>query len=272
MTQVSNHMGQQPTSASCNCGLTAWAEQNIFIRQLCRSGLKITEYHNCIKLVTVSRHRMRHSICIVFLFLAKASIGQIRVKNTDVVNSDSAIVFRDVINHVKVEGIKDFTHHQVAIEGGMLSLAGGNELLVIGIKSDTVTFHVFTVAGKTKKEVYSAVFRAQNAGEPSVQLKEEYDQTFSNGQTVNRTSLEVVMSNSNYGGNWEVAHFEISLQDPTGNIVLPPTFVSGKYLGKTIYDRVEALPSGGKILFSQVILTYAGAGYHKYKDFALRKK
>ena len=215
---------------------------------------------------------MRYSICIVFLFLAKVSIAQIRVKNIDVLNSDSAIVFRDVINHFKVEGIKDFTRHQVAIDGGMLSLVGANELLIRDIKSDKVTIHVFALTGKAKKEVYNCVFQVQDAGEPSVQLKEEYDQTFSNGQTINQTSLQVVMSNQNYGGNWEVAHFEISLQDPAGNIVLSPTFVSGKYLGKTIYDKVEALPSGGKILFSQVILTYNGGGYHKYKDFALRKK
>jgi hypothetical protein len=219
-----------------------------------------------------SRHFMRHFIFIVFLFLAKFSIGQIRVNNTDVKNADSAIIFSDVINHFRVEGIKDFRNHQVTIEGGMLSLVGANEFLVRDVKKDKVTIHVFALAGKTKKEVYNGVFQVQDAGEPSVQLKEEYDQTYSNGQTLNRTHLEVVMSNPNYSGNWEVAHFEISLQDPAGNIVLPPTFVSGKYLGKTIYDKVEALTSGGKILFSQVILTYTDGGYHKYRDFVLRKK
>jgi hypothetical protein len=215
--------------------------------------------------------QMRLSLCIFFLFLAKLGLCQVDIKNTDLLHDDSAIVFRDVINHFKIEGIKDFKHHQVVIDGGMLSLIGENRFLVTSVKSNEVKIHVF-LSGKTSKEICTRVFHVEDAGEPTVQLQEKYDQTLSNGQVINQTSLEVSFVNPNYTGIWQVAHFEISLRDPAGNRVLSPSFVSGKYLGKVIYDKINELQRGGTILFSQVILTYPDGGYHQYKDFSLRKK
>jgi len=199
------------------------------------------------------------------------SKSQISIKNTDVLN-DSAIVFRDVINHFTVEGVKNFIDYHVTIHGGMISLIGGNKFIARDFKANEIKIQIYSPSGKPSKKIYTRLFRVEEAGHPSVQLMEEPDKIFSNGDTVNQTRLEVFLSNPNYKGDWEVAHFEISLRDSSGTTVLPTTFVSGKYLGKPIYDKIIALSAGSKILFTQVILSYPYGGYRKYDDFTLTRK
>ena len=213
---------------------------------------------------------MKDVFLLVFLIISQFCSAQIRVRNADVYEGDSNILFRDVINHITIDGIEDFTQYRVIIEGGMLRIVGENKVLVSNLNNDRATISVLNVSNG--KEVYSAKFIVQDAGEPLVYLEEEHDETFSNKQTINRSRLEVKLPNPNYGGSYEVAHFEIGLIDSLGNLVMAPTFISGKYLGKSIYEQINSLPTGGRIYFSQVILTYANGGYRKYKDFVLQKK
>jgi hypothetical protein len=215
---------------------------------------------------------MRLSIAIALLVLTLSSFAQTKILNTDLTESDSPIIFKDVINHISVEGIKVSPYYIFTIQGAMLSLRGSNKFVVSHVSRDSVTINVFKAEKSKQIKIYSKLFRAQTAGAPSVVLDEEYDDSSSNGQILNQTRLEVKIPNPNYDGDYQVAHFEISLKDAAGNIVLPPTFISGKYLGKVIYDKIVSLPSGGKILFTQIILTYSDGGYMQYKDFVLEIK
>ena len=115
-------------------------------------------------------------------------------------------------------------------------------------------------------------FLVQDAGKPVLTLVEHYDDTLTSGQIINKTRLAVKLPNPNYTGDYRVAHFEISLQDPSGRVILDPTFVSGNIPGKTIYEKIDKLEPDSKILFTQVILTYPDGGYHKYKEIVLQKK
>jgi hypothetical protein len=215
---------------------------------------------------------MKLGILLASLILMQSAFAQVRILNTDLTETDSPIIFRDVMNHISVEGIKVSPYYLFTIQGAMLSLRGTNKFVVSHVSRDSVRINVFK-AEKTKQvKIGSKVFRVQIAGEPSVVLDEEYDDSVSNGQILNQSRLEVKLPNPNYSGDYQVAHFEISLKDPAGNAVLPLTFVSGKYLGKAIYDKITSLPSGSKINFTHVILTYSDGGYMQYKDFVLERK
>ncbi len=215
---------------------------------------------------------MKLIIVLSFLIITKFGTAQIRVTNTDLASTDSQILFRDLKNHITIEGVKDFTQHAVTIDGGMLSLNGSNKILVSNLSKDEVKITVAKRGTNYTRKIHTARFKAQEAGEPAVVLEEEYDDSLSNGQILNRTSLIVKLPNHNYGGDYQVAHFEISLIDSVGKLVLSPTFVSGKFLGKYLYDKVNSLPPGGKIYFTQVVLSYSDGGYKKYKDFTLLRK
>ena len=212
------------------------------------------------------------AILLIILLSGKFCFAQINVKNTDLLDPDSSVLFKDMVNHITIEGIKDFTQHQVTIEGGLLTYIGGNTALVTGLSGDKATVIVYRKIKNNRKEIHSAQFKVQDAGIPVVELVEKKDKSFSNGQIINETSLVVKMSNKNYDGDVAVAHFEMSLVDSSGNIIMPSTFISGKYLHKSNYDKILSLASGGKIYFTQVILTYPNGGYMKYKDFAVQKK
>ena len=210
-------------------------------------------------------------IILLIAFLSFSNIGfcQLRIVNVDNIDNGSNILFKDLINHVSIEGMTDFRHHIVTVKGGASTLIGGNNMLVKNLLGNTATITVSGFSKTGKKETTSTIFTIETAGEPSVELKEENDESFSNGQVLNRSRLEVTLPNSNYNGNYEVAHFEISLSDSLGNSILPLTFVSEKYLGKDINDKILSLSKGGKILFTHVILTYKDGGYKEYKDFSL---
>lgn len=215
---------------------------------------------------------MRLTFLFISFLFSVAAYSQIRIRNTDLQNPDSAILFRDLENHIEITGIKDMAQYQVSWVGAYMTFIGQRKLLVNNISRDTVTVKVnYMGKGKTVL-VYTRKFLVQDAGSPTVVLDEKENETFSNGQILNRTSLEVKLPNANYGGDWSVAHFEISLFDPAGRQLLPPTFVSGKFLGRELYDQVRSLPAGSVIKFTQVILTYANGVYQQYKEFVLKWK
>lgn len=214
---------------------------------------------------------MRITLLFLSFLFSVAAYSQIRVRNMDLANPDSAILFRDLRNHIEISGIKDMTQYQISWVGAYMTYIGERKLLVSNISKDTVTIKV-NYMGKGKSVlVYTRKFLVQDAGSPTVVLNEKENETFSNGQIWNGTTLEVQVPNANYGGGWTVAHFEISLYDPSGRQLLPPTFVSGKFLGRELYDQVRSLPAGSAIRFTQVILTYADGGYQQYKDFVLKR-
>lgn len=214
---------------------------------------------------------MRITLLFLSFLFSVAAYSQIRVRNIDLANPDSAILFRDLRNHIEISGIKDMTQYQISWVGAYMTYIGQRELLVSNISKDTVTVKV-NYMGKGKSVlVYTRKFLVQDAGSPTVVLNEKENETFSNGQIWNGTTLEVQLPNANYGGDWTVAHFEISLYDPAGRQLMPPTFVSGKFLGRELYDQVRSLPAGSPIRFTQVILTYADGGYQQYKDFELER-
>lgn len=214
---------------------------------------------------------MRITLLFLYFLFSVPAYSQIRVRNMDLKNPDSAILFRDLRNHIEISSIKDMTQYQISWVGAFMTYIGQRELLVSNISKDTVTVNV-NYMGKGKSVlVYTRKFLVQDAGSPTVVLNEKENETFSNGQIWNGTTLEVQVPNANYGGDWTVAHFEISLYDPAGRQLLPPTFVSGKFLGRELYDQVRSLPAGSDIKFTQVILTYADGGYQQYSDFVLER-
>lgn len=215
---------------------------------------------------------MRVILVLVFFLFSAAADSQIRVRNTDLKNLDSSILFRDLKNHIEVTGIKDMSQYLVFWHGAYVAYIGDRKQLVTSISKDTVTLKVNFMGKGKSVVVYSRKFLVQDAGSPTVVLNEKENDTISNGQILNRTSLEVKVPNANYGGDLNVAHFEISLYDATGREILPPIFVSGKYLSREIYDQVKSLPGGSSIKFTQVVLTYTDGGYQQYKDFVLKRK
>ncbi|MDB5252964.1 MAG: hypothetical protein JWP27_2133 [Flaviaesturariibacter sp.] len=210
---------------------------------------------------------------ILTLLFCLSSFGQIRIQNVDLKNRDSSILFRDMVNHIELSGLPDPAKVGIWIQGGMVSYIGKGKYLAMRLTGEEAVISLFAQKKSGAKTVLtSRRFFVQTAGEPSVTLDEEFTDTVSNGQELNRTRLEVKLPNPNYGGQYQVAHFEICLIDPMKNIVLPPTFISGEYLGKEIDDKIQALPVDGIIRFTQVVLTYPDGGFHKYKDFSLRRK
>lgn len=216
-------------------------------------------------------YMMRVILVLVSFLFSVAADSQIRVRNMDLKNPDSAVLFRDLMNNIEISGIKNMSQYLVYWDGAYIAYTGERKQLVTRISKDTVTVKV-NYMGKGKSVlVYTRKFLVQDAGSPTVVLDEKQNDTLSNGQIWNGTSLEVKVPNANYGGNWGVAHFEISMYDSTGREILPPTFVSGKYLGREKYDQVKSLPGGSSIRFTQVVLTYTNGGYQQYKDFVLKR-
>ena len=112
--------------------------------------------------------------------------------------------------------------------------------------------------------INTRIFRVEKTGKPAVTFQKEEDRTLSNGQSVNYSHLEVGLPNKNFSNSWEVVHFEISLLKKDGTVVMPATFISGKYPGKEIMDRLIQTGKGGKILFEQVVIKYKDGPYVKY--------
>lgn len=215
---------------------------------------------------------MRATFTLLFLALTLISPGQFKARNVDASSGDSSVIFRDIINHITIEGIKDLSRYGVSMDGAVFTYLGFNRFLIKKVISDTVKINVFRGALKKQKIVYSQKFIVEEAGVPSVILKEESDETFSSGQIFNRTRLQVRIPNPHYTGECKVAHFEISVRDSQDKLVMPVTFISGNYLGKSIYNKINSLTSGAKMYFTQVILTYPDGDYEKYEDFILEKK
>ena len=49
-----------------------------------------------------------------------------------------------------------------------------------------------------------------------------------------------------------------------GSVALPATFISGKYPGKDVIDKIQQMGKGGRIVFDQVVIKYKDGPYEKY--------
>lgn len=215
---------------------------------------------------------MKHTFTLLLLTLTLICQAQFKAINMDASSCDSAILFRDIKNHITFKGLKDLSKHGVSIEGAALtSPQYANIVNVIGIKSDTVIIHLFKAGLDKPKVIYSRKFFVQNAGQPNVVLKQDSSEQPSGGRPFYFDHLEIEYPNPNYTGECKVAHFEISIKDSKDKLILSPTFISGNYLNPPISDKIASLAIGSKIYFKQVIIKYLGEDYVKYDDFVLEK-
>jgi len=84
-------------------------------------------YESCID-ITYSRPigQICNTMRIIFVFLSflfsTAAFSQIRVRNMGLKNPDSAILFRDLRNHIEISGIKDMSQYLVHWHGAYICI------------------------------------------------------------------------------------------------------------------------------------------------------
>jgi hypothetical protein len=216
---------------------------------------------------------MRYAFILFFLAIKFVCQGQFKAINMDASLDDSPIIFRDFKNHILFRGLKDFSRYGVSVEGASLTSPQYNNVVsVTDIKRDTVTIHLFKSISGKPKIIYSRKFIAQNIDKPKVVLKEDSAVQPSGSRPFYFDRLEVEYLNPNYTGECKVAHFEISIEDSKGELIVPPTFISGNYINPPVSNKIALLTAGSKVHFSQVIIKYSGEEYIKYEDFVLEKE
>ena len=192
------------------------------------------------------------------------SRGQVKIINEDQVSRDSSVLFKEIKNHIWIEGSRQMKEIALSAEGALVSYVGPGKYLVYDVEADVVKLSVLKIENEKSQVINTREFRVEKVGKPLVSFLKEEDRTLSNGQTLNYSHLEVSLPNKKFSSSWEVVHFEISLVKKDGSVAMPSTFVSGKYPGKEIMDKVQQLGKGGKMVFEQVVIKYKDGPYEKY--------
>jgi hypothetical protein len=200
---------------------------------------------------------------LTFLFCI-ASQAQVKIINEDQVSRDSSILFKEIKNHIWIEGSRQMKEIALSAEGAMVSYVGPGKYLVYDVEADRVKLNVLKIENDKSEVISTREFRVEKVGKPAVSFQKEEDRTLSNGQTVNYSHLELTVPNRRYSSSWEVVHFEISVFKKDGTIAVPATFVSGKYPGKELIDKIAQTGKGGKMVFEHVVIKYKDGPYEKY--------
>ena len=214
---------------------------------------------------------MKHLISVVLCsFAFCASWSQVNIYNEDLVSKDSSLLFKDLINHISIDGSRQMKAIELSAEGALVSYVGPGKYLVHDVEADRVKLSVLKIENEKSQVIFSKEFIVQKSGKPVVSLVREEDVILSNGEPANHSYLKITVPNGNYRGSWEVAHFEMTLVKSDGSILMPATFISGRYPGKIITDQIKLLGKGGKIVIEQVVLKYKDGPYQKYGSFTVQ--
>ena len=212
---------------------------------------------------------MKQLFSALCLLVSSFSWSQVNIINEDLVSKDSSVLFKDINNHIGIEGTRGMKAIELSAEGALVSYVAPGKYLVHDVEADKVKLIVLKIENEKSQVIFSREFFVQKSGKPTVSLNSEEDVSLSNGQVANHTHLKVTVPNNNYRGSWEVAHFEITLKKSDGSTAMPATFISGKFLGKEITDQIKLLGKGGRIIFDQVILKYKDGPFQKYGSFSV---
>jgi hypothetical protein len=207
---------------------------------------------------------MKLFLTVLTLLFCSLSQAQVKIINEDQVSRDSSVLFKEIKNHIWIEGSRQMKEIALSAEGALVSYVAPGKYLVYDVEADKVKLNVVKIENDKSEVISTREFRVEKVGKPGVSFQREEDRTLSNGQTVNYSHLELTVPNRRYSSSWEVVHFEISIFKKDGSVAMPATFVSGKYPGKEIMDKIRQIGKGGKILFEQVVIKYKDGPYEKY--------
>ncbi|PZR23723.1 MAG: hypothetical protein DI535_23505 [Citrobacter freundii] len=213
---------------------------------------------------------MKFLLSCIFLITISGQVltQQLQLINEDVSHPDSLIVFHAHLNHFTLTGEEDLHLFGLRLKNGVVTYTGNGRYLVRSLSKEPVEITVFRRDENTdtQKIISTTVYQVQDIGECKVQLVEQEDEKLSNGQVINQTSLELSFTNKNYNGPSSIAHFEISALQPDKSKLFSNVFVSGKFLGVDITNRLKKLKKGGRLLFSQVVMYTQEGSYQRLSD------
>jgi hypothetical protein len=207
---------------------------------------------------------MKLFLSVLTLLLCTASQSQVKIINEDQVSRDSFVLFKDIKNHIWIEGSRQMKEIALSAEGALVSYVGPGRYTVHDIEADKVKLNVIRIENGKSEIISTREFIVEKLGKPAVSFEKEEDRTLSNGQTVNYSHLELKVPNRRYSSSWEVVHFEITVFRKDGTVAIPANFISGKYPGKEMMDRIKEVGKGGRIVFDQVVIKYKDGPYEKY--------
>ena len=93
---------------------------------------------------------MKHLISVVLCsFAFCASWSQVNIYNEDLVSKDSSLLFKDLINHISIDGSRQMKAIELSAEGALVSYVGPGKYLVHDVEADRVKLSVLKIENET---------------------------------------------------------------------------------------------------------------------------
>lgn len=211
--------------------------------------------------------------CLTFLvslycLSAGAQTKQIKIWTDDLHESYDSILFDQFPNHITVENTA-YYKTVVHTSNAPVMAIGNNRFVITPIdKQKPVTVTVVD-HGSKKPRSFVKTFSVESLGDTSVRFLNLADTLDILEHRVNYSRLQLSFSNPRFEGNYEVAHFELTIKDAAGNEKISRQFISGHYLGLGLTDFLKTM-KGGTVFFDNIVLKGHDTRYTQVRSFTVQ--
>lgn len=211
---------------------------------------------------------MKKSLALLLILYCIHAQAQITITNEDLAVPEKNLLFAGFPNHIYVDGARPEQIH-VSMVNGYIMNRGNNNYIARVIDGNKTAIIRATIWIGDRPKTTSKTFTVESLGDTTVYFVPEKDTVYSNNQRANRTRLEVSFSNINFKGNYEVAHFDLTVKDYQGIERISKKFISGPYFDTGITDILKTL-RGGQLVFEQMVLKGNDSHYSRYQMPAIQ--
>ena len=210
---------------------------------------------------------MKHFIAIVASFVPVIVFSQIKIVNQDLLNTDAAIVYKGIPNHLKIEGILDINQMKITTTNSTFK----TEKNVLTVDESKIGFDTIRIYSN-KKLIFTSIFRVDKINNPVAQLAFTLDSVISLNRILANPYLSVKIPGYLSEINFGIVAFQCSLQKANSSNYIFSDDVSGNKLTKNMLDLIQKMVTGDKIIFDEIKAFGPGGDIRKLPGFTVTIK
>jgi hypothetical protein len=125
---------------------------------------------------------MKLFLSILTLLSCFIARSQVKIINEDQLARDSSVLFKEIKNHIWIEGSRQMKEIELSAEGALVSYVSPGKYLVHDVEADRVRLTVLKIENGKSQAIEMREFRVEKVGKPSVSFVREEDRTISTGR------------------------------------------------------------------------------------------
>jgi len=191
--------------------------------------------------------------------------GQISIKNTDSIFPDSAILFNELENRLKIstDGLKDI--HLISKNGNHVTTLHDNEFTIVPRTSRPDTLKVFS----GKKLLLERYYLIETTSVPSVRLGNIQSDTASVNEILANQGLRFITNKQLYRFTFRVFHFKTSFINQNLDTLATTITADGNMLSKEQQSIIKSLTRNSRILFHNIVVGGPGMKFREFAPFSI---